>query len=29
MVTIGLAFVAMGLPAILLVWRDRSISDDD
>ncbi|MFZ4689494.1 MAG: hypothetical protein ACOYLS_09665 [Polymorphobacter sp.] len=28
-ITMGLAFVAMGLPAIILVWRARDIPDED
>jgi len=25
----GLAFIAMGLPAIILIWRERQVSDDE
>lgn len=28
-IALGLAFVAMGLPGMILVWRDKSISEDD
>ncbi len=28
-IALGLAFVAMGLPGMILVWRDRMISDED
>ncbi len=28
-ITLGLAFIAMGLPAIILIWRERPISNDD
>jgi len=26
---LGLAFIAMGLPAIILIWRERQVSDDE
>jgi hypothetical protein len=28
-ITLGLAFIAMGLPAIILIWRERQVSDDE
>jgi hypothetical protein len=28
-IALGLAFVAMGLPGMILVWRERPLSDDD
>lgn len=28
-IILGLAFVAMGLPAMILVWRERPISNDE
>ncbi|OYU14763.1 MAG: hypothetical protein CFE37_09125 [Alphaproteobacteria bacterium PA4] len=28
-IAIGLAFIAMGLPAIILIWRERPVSDDE
>jgi hypothetical protein len=28
-ITLGLAFIAMGLPGMILIWRERTFSNED
>jgi hypothetical protein len=28
-IALGLGLIAMGLPAIILIWRERPVADDE